>query len=438
MADNTERLLFQQLCLGYDFAQIFTIFALGHFADEFFKLCQGQKALAESRFLGTANFNPGTFFDGLHISARIVQAGASAGVQPGKTAIKPVNAQVTPPQIGKVHIGNLQFAARRRLQIFGDAHHIVIVKINARDGVIALWFFGLFFNGDGAAIVKLDDAVTLRVIHVITENRRAGFEFREDAVKRIAAVKDVITQDERDLVFAHKGFGNDKGLGNTAGFELFAIFDGNAETQAVAEKLFEARQVVRRRNKAKFANAALDERGQRIINHRLVVDRLELLTGDKRERIQPRPGAAGEDDAFHCKSVIFFATDEKPKFETKSTNYASFGYTLHKGRCANSTLTCLTDNYENLYRIIIVVTLGGILAVQIAILNRMPESITMEALKASGDQKNAILQRLPIVGISGNVDVNVQNTVAVKNQPFMDLDVDVQNTPLGVEVERSN
>jgi hypothetical protein len=68
----------------------------------------------------------------------------------------------------------------------------------------------------------------------------------------------------------------------------------------------------------------------------------------------------------------------------------------------------------------------------------MPESITMEALKASGDQKNAILQRLPIVGISGNVDVNVQNTVAVKNQPFMDLDVDVQNTPLGVEVERSN
>ena len=69
--------------------------------------------------------------------------------------------------------------------------------------------------------------------------------------------------------------------------------------RAVAEQLLEARQIVRRGNQAQFADAALDERRERIINHRLVINRLELFARDQRERIQPRAGAAGEDDAFH-------------------------------------------------------------------------------------------------------------------------------------------
>jgi hypothetical protein len=66
----------------------------------------------------------------------------------------------------------------------------------------------------------------------------------------------------------------------------------------------EARQILRRGNQAQLADAALDERRERIINHRLVIDRLELFARDQRERIQPRPGAAGEDDAFHlCRKM---------------------------------------------------------------------------------------------------------------------------------------
>jgi hypothetical protein len=68
---------------------------------------------------------------------------------------------------------------------------------------------------------------------------------------------------------------------------------------AVAEQLLEARQILRRGNEAQLADAALDERRQRIIHHRLVIHRLELFARDQRERIQPRPGATGENDAFH-------------------------------------------------------------------------------------------------------------------------------------------
>ena len=83
---------------------------------------------------------------------------------------------------------------------------------------------------------------------------------------------------------------------------------------AVAEQLAEARQVVRRGNQAKLADAALDERGERVIHHRFVIHRLELFARDQRERIQPRTRAPGEDDAFHfAKSVKKFRANGKWK-----------------------------------------------------------------------------------------------------------------------------
>src|SRR5688500_19749333 len=37
------------------------------------------------------------------------------------------------------------------------------------------------------------------------------------------------------------------------------------------------------------------QRGQRVVDHRLVVDRHQLLARAERDRVQPRPGPAGED-----------------------------------------------------------------------------------------------------------------------------------------------
>ena len=44
---------------------------------------------------------------------------------------------------------------------------------------------------------------------------------------------------------------------------------------------------------------------QRVIDHRLVVDRQQLLADDARERIEPRAGAAGEDDPLHGKTMNY-------------------------------------------------------------------------------------------------------------------------------------
>ena len=48
-----------------------------------------------------------------------------------------------------------------------------------------------------------------------------------------------------------------------------------------------------------LADARQHQHGERVVDHRLVVDRQQLLADDQRDRIQPRAGAAGQDDALH-------------------------------------------------------------------------------------------------------------------------------------------
>ena len=45
--------------------------------------------------------------------------------------------------------------------------------------------------------------------------------------------------------------------------------------------------------------------GQRIVDHRLVVDRQQLFAGDHGQRIEPCAGTAGENNAFHTCALLF-------------------------------------------------------------------------------------------------------------------------------------
>ena len=67
----------------------------------------------------------------------------------------------------------------------------------------------------------------------------------------------------------------------------------------VAEKTLEQWQIPRCGNEEDFANSGQHQHRQRIVDHRLVVDRQQLLGHRQRNRMQPAAGAAGEDDAFH-------------------------------------------------------------------------------------------------------------------------------------------
>ena len=71
------------------------------------------------------------------------------------------------------------------------------------------------------------------------------------------------------------------------------------QSAAVAEQVAKPRQVGRRRDHQDVADARQHQGAERVIDHRLVVDRQQLLADDPGDRIEPRARAAGQDDSLH-------------------------------------------------------------------------------------------------------------------------------------------
>src|SRR5262249_18410398 len=122
--------------------------------------------------------------------------------------------------------------------------------------------------------------------------------------KIFAPVKNVVTEDERHGIFADERVGYKKSLGDAFRFRLLAIIYRQTPRRTVPEKLPEPSKIIRRRDEAELADSAFDQGRERIIDHRFVIDRLELLACNERERKQAGASAAGQDDAFHARRKI--------------------------------------------------------------------------------------------------------------------------------------
>src|SRR3546814_7481391 len=91
-------------------------------------------AHAPRHLLGRGDRQALTLFDGAHEIRRVEQRVVRARVEPREAAAERLDAQVAAFEIGAVDVGDLQFAARRRLQVAGDADDAIVVEIEAGDG----------------------------------------------------------------------------------------------------------------------------------------------------------------------------------------------------------------------------------------------------------------------------------------------------------------
>ncbi len=58
------------------------------------------------------------------------------GIQPGIAAPHDLYRQTALLQVDAIEVGNFQLATRGRLDALGDLDHLLVVEIQARDGVI--------------------------------------------------------------------------------------------------------------------------------------------------------------------------------------------------------------------------------------------------------------------------------------------------------------
>jgi hypothetical protein len=138
-------------------------------------------------------------------------------------------------------------------------------------------------------------------LHLVAEQHAAGREARRLAhqARQSGAVEDVVTQHQRHRVRAHELSTDNEGFGQAVGGCLLGVREAHAQLFTGAEQPCEQRQVLGRGNNQDFRDSREHQYAERVKDHRLVIDRQELLGDHARERIQTRSAATSQDDALH-------------------------------------------------------------------------------------------------------------------------------------------
>src|SRR5271165_3119435 len=152
-----------------------------------------------------------------------------------------------------------------------------------------------------AARIELDHAIGFGVAHLISENSRSRPQHRRPLKGRrqTAPVEDIVPEHQRDMVVADEVPADQKGLREPLGARLLGITERYAPLTAILEQPLEAAAIHRRGYDEDVADARQQQCRQRVIDHRLVVDRQQLLADRQGDRVQPGAGTAGEDDPLH-------------------------------------------------------------------------------------------------------------------------------------------
>lgn len=281
--------------------QILAVVVLSERLGELVDLLSRDVAHAVGNLFEAGNLEALASLDGLDKGCGLQQGVVGAGVKPGVAAAHGLDVELVAREVGLVDVGDLELTACRRLYRLRDIDDVLVVEIEARHGKVGLWLGWLFLEAHSLAfLVELDDAVALGVADVVGKDRRAvrlrGRALHHDS--KVGPVEDIVAQDERTALAREEFLTDQERLRKAFRLGLHGVRDGDAPLRAVAEQALEVRIVRRRRDHEDVPDTREHQRRQRIVNHRLIVDRHELLRHRDRQRIQPRARAAGQDDSL--------------------------------------------------------------------------------------------------------------------------------------------
>ncbi len=152
--------------------------------------------------------------------------------------------------------------------------------------------------------------------------------------------EDVVAEDQADAVAAGEVLGQAQGLGDAAGAVLIGVVEVfEAELAAVAEQADEIAAVVSAGDEQNFLDAGLGHAFEGVIDHRLVVDREQMLVGDLGEGKSREPVPPARITPFmgclrmnaHCRLTNNSqAADGFGKLEGNSFFHQAFAFRLRR------------------------------------------------------------------------------------------------------------
>ena len=149
-------------------------------------------------------------------------------------------------------------------------------------------------------VVELDDAVRRGLADVVGEDVPAAHVGQAaQGGAQAGAVEDVVAEHQGHAVVADEVGADHEGLGQPVRAGLHRVGELDAPLPAVTQQPLELLGVLGRGDDQHLADAGHHQRRQRVVDHRLVVDRHELLGDAPGDGVQPRARAPGQDDALH-------------------------------------------------------------------------------------------------------------------------------------------
>src|SRR2546430_11481409 len=82
------------------------------------------------------------------------------------------------------------------------------------------------------------------------------------------------------------------------------VIELDAPGRSITEQALIGRQMLARRDQQNVADPRKHQHRKRVVDHRLIVDREQLLVDGERRRVEPRARAAGKDDTLHAMALF--------------------------------------------------------------------------------------------------------------------------------------
>src|SRR5260221_11640573 len=117
-----------------DAPQILAILVLAQPLGQALEIVGPDQPFAERDLLDAGDLEPLALLDRAHELARLEQRFVGPGIEPGGAAPELLHGQTAALQIDPIDVGDLELAARRRLDRLGDRDDVVVVEIEPGDG----------------------------------------------------------------------------------------------------------------------------------------------------------------------------------------------------------------------------------------------------------------------------------------------------------------
>jgi len=225
------------------------------------------------------------------------------GVEPRVPASQDPDVEGIFVQVPPVHRRDLELPPVGGRDRLCHVDHPVVVEVQPRHGEVALRIVGLLLDRHGLSVpIRLDDPKPLRVADAVPEHGRSLLA----SVRRIfqegreaLPVKDVVSQNQGHAVRPNKVLSDGERLRDALRLRLHGVLQVNPQVRPVAQQPLKGVLVPGRSDHQNVPDPGQHEDRERVVDHRLVVDRKQLLRHGLRHRIQPCALSTSEYDSFH-------------------------------------------------------------------------------------------------------------------------------------------